>query len=116
MARIRTIKPEWFVSPTLARVSVEAERTFAGLLTHCDDDGRAIDAPKRITGALWVERDRTWQEVDRDLSDLAEVGLIRRYEVDGKRYLMIVNWREHQRINRPTPSRIPEPDISPKLF
>jgi hypothetical protein len=30
--------------------------------------------------------------------------------VQGRRFLAIRNWSEHQRINRPTPSRLPPPD------
>lgn len=40
LARIRTIKPEAFVSESLATVSLTAERTFLGLLTQADDQGR----------------------------------------------------------------------------
>ena len=43
MPRIRTVKPEAFTSESLAEVSVEAERTFYGLLTQADDHGRHRD-------------------------------------------------------------------------
>jgi len=116
LPRIRTIKPEAFISETLARVSVEAERTFVGLWTQADDEGRYADSPAILAGSLWAVRKRTDAEVDRDLSMLAGEGLIRRYEVAGRRYVMIVNWHEHQKINRPTPSKIPPPEDAGKLF
>lgn len=115
MARIRTIKPDLFISQTLAKVSVEAERTFVGLLTHSDDEGRSIDSAKTIAGALWAERGRSWEDVEQDLVDLAAVGILDRYQVKGRRYLLIVNWHEHQRINRPTPSKLPGPECSTQL-
>lgn len=110
MARIRTIKPTAFLSETLARCTLEAERTFFGLWTHCDDEGRCIDNPRLVHAALWALRDRTPDDVARDLKELADELLITRYEAGGRRYLMITNWAEHQKIARPTPSRIPGPD------
>ena len=39
-----------------------------------------------------------------------EQRLIRRYEVDGAQYLEIANWLEHQKIDRPSKSRLPSFD------
>ncbi|MFH8513681.1 hypothetical protein ACH4CE_00730 [Streptomyces gelaticus] len=109
MARIRTIKPEAFVSESLAVVTLTAERTFFGLLTQADDQGRHRDHAAIIAGQLWVLRpDHTPADVEEDLAQLADAGLICRYQgPDHKRYLHIVTWREHQKINRPSKSRLP---------
>ncbi|MFG2719696.1 hypothetical protein ACGFW5_15560 [Streptomyces sp. NPDC048416] len=109
MARIRTIKPEAFISESLASVSVTAERTFFGLLTQADDHGRFRDQGAVIAGALWSLRPEHGPlGVEDDLNQLHAAGLICRYEgVDGKRYLHIVTWAKHQKINRPSGSRCP---------
>ncbi|MGC5365519.1 hypothetical protein ACPXCE_28250 [Streptomyces sp. DT24] len=109
MARIRTIKPEAFISESLAAVSVHAERTFFGLLTQADDHGRFRDQAAVISGALWSLRPEHGPlEVEDDLTQLDSAGLICRYEGDdGKRYLHIVTWARHQKINRPSGSRCP---------
>ncbi|MBD0746045.1 hypothetical protein [Streptomyces sp. CBMA152] len=109
MARIRTIKPEAFTSESLASVSVTAERTFFGLLTQADDHGRFRDQGAVIAGALWSLRPEHGPlEVEDDLNQLHTAGLICRYEgEDGKRYLHIVTWAKHQKINRPSGSRCP---------
>ncbi|MEU1012247.1 hypothetical protein [Streptomyces sp. NPDC005890] len=109
MARIRTIKPEAFVSESLAAVSLTAERTFFGLLTQADDQGRHRDHAAIIAGQLWVLRpEHTPSAVEQDLAQLADSGLICRYKgPDDKRYLHIVTWRQHQKINRPSASRLP---------
>ncbi|WP_282696160.1 hypothetical protein [Streptomyces sp. CC208A] len=109
MARIRTIKPEAFVSESLAAVSLTAERTFFGLLTQADDQGRHRDHAAIIAGQLWVLRpEHTPADVEKDLAQLADAGLICRYKgPDDKRYLHIVTWRQHQKINRPSGSRLP---------
>ncbi|MCT9091629.1 hypothetical protein N4G70_22550 [Streptomyces sp. ASQP_92] len=109
MARIRTIKPEAFISESLAQVSVTAERTFFGLLTQADDHGRFRDQGAVIAGALWSLRPEHGPlGVEDDLNQLHTAGLICRYEgEDGKRYLHIVTWAKHQKINRPSGSRCP---------
>ncbi|XXZ48117.1 hypothetical protein AAGT00_04830 [Streptomyces cavourensis] len=109
MARIRTIKPEAFVSESLAEVSVEAERTFFGLLTQADDHGRHRDNAAIIAGLLWPLRaEHTSVHVEDDLHQLATAGLVCRYTgCDGRRYLHIVTWSEHQKIDKPSQSRLP---------
>lgn len=109
MARIRTIKPEAFVSESLAAVSLTAERTFLGLLTQADDQGRHRDHAAIIAGQLWVLRpEHTPSDVETDLAQLADAGLICRYKgPDHKRYLHVVTWHQHQKINRPSKSRLP---------
>ena len=126
MARIRTIKPEAFASESLAAVSLSAERTFFGLLTQADDHGRFRDQPAVIAGLLWSLRpDHGPLGVEDDLTQLAAADLICRYEGDdGKRYLHIVTWHQHQKINRPSGIRAPAcphhdgpadvPDASPR--
>lgn len=108
MARIRTIKPEAFFSESLAEVSVEAERTFFGLLTQADDHGRHRDNAAIIAGLLWPLRaEHTSVHVEDDLQQLANAGLICRYNgCDGRRYLHIVTWSEHQKIDKPSQSRL----------
>ncbi|MEV8070840.1 hypothetical protein AB0P32_32830 [Streptomyces sp. NPDC085995] len=109
MARIRTIKPEAFVSESLAAVTLTAERTFFGLLTQADDQGRHRDHAAIIAGQLWVLRpEHTPADVEQDLAQLADAGLICRYTgPDDKRYLHVVTWQQHQKINRPSKSRLP---------
>ncbi|GGP40603.1 hypothetical protein [Streptomyces abikoensis] len=109
MARIRTIKPEAFVSESLAACTVTAERTFFGLLTQADDHGRHRDHPAIIAGKLWPLRpEHTPLDVEDDLQQLASAGLICRYTgCDGRGYLHIVAWAKHQKIDRPSASRLP---------
>jgi hypothetical protein len=109
VARIRTVKPEAFTSESLACVTVEAERTFFGLLTQADDEGRHRDNPAIIAGVLWPLRaEHTSVHVEDDLAQLAAAGLVCRYTgCDGKRYLHIVGWAEHQKIDKRSQSRMP---------
>ena len=109
MARIRTIKPEYPVSEDLASVSLTAERTFVCLLTQADDKGRQRDNAAVLNGALWSLRpEHTALDTEDELRQLAETGLICRYTgCDGRQYLHVTKWHEHQKISHPTPSRLP---------
>jgi hypothetical protein len=109
MARIRTVKPEMFESESLAECSVTAMLTFIGLLTQADDCGRHRDHPAIIAGRLWALRpEHTAAHVAQDLEELAAAGLICRYTgCDGRTWLHIVTWEQHQKINKATPSRVP---------
>jgi hypothetical protein len=109
MARIRTYKPSFFRSEDVAALTFRARLTWLGLWPHCDDEGRMKDNAKLIKGDVWPLDDVSLEDVEQDLSDLAAGGRIVRYEVDGRRYLAVTNWLEHQRIQKPTPSKIPPP-------
>ncbi|MGW0626475.1 hypothetical protein [Streptomyces sp. NPDC002758] len=110
MARIRTIKPEFFTSLTIADLTPEQRLTFIGLWTHVDDAGRCVDDPRLIKAAIWPLDDRTAADIEIDLKALSESSLITRYTFNRKRYLAVTNWDEHQRINRPTDSKLPPPE------
>lgn len=108
MARIRTIKPEFPQSETVGRLSRDARLLFVQLWTICDDEGRARAASRMLASLLYPYDDDAPSLIDGWLEELAREGCIRRYEVDGDRYLEIVKWLKHQKIDRPSKSRIPE--------
>lgn len=109
MARIRTIKPEFFTSLTIADLPLSARLTFIGLWTHVDDEGRCVDDARLIKAAVWPLDDITAADVEEDLRLIHSKKLITRYLVGGKQFVAVTNWSEHQRINRPTPSKLPSP-------
>lgn len=100
MPRIRTVKPEFFTSSTLAQLPLQTERTFIGLWTQADDKGRFKDNPIALNSALWSGRPRhTVQQMIHDLHILVETGQLCRYvTANGDRYLHIPTWDQHQRI------------------
>jgi hypothetical protein len=109
MARIRTIKPDFFTSESVASLPYESRLTFIGLWTYADDEFRCVDNPKLIRAAIWPLDDRTLGDIEKDIDELAAAGMVVRYSVDGRNYLHIPGMAAHQRINRPTPSKLPPP-------
>lgn len=118
MARIRTIKPEAFTSRETSAMSDAVFRTFVGLFCYVDDKGRGEDDADLIKADIAPRvKAKTPRVIENHLDLLAKGpdAPLCRYEVDGVPYLHLVNFKKHQRINRPTPSKIPacprcEPD------
>lgn len=107
MARIRTIKPEFFLHEGLAELSPIHRLFFIGLWTLADKDGRLEFRPRRIKAALfpWDDCDVTELAVD-----LAVVGLVQMYALDGQQFLAIPNFSKHQRPHpKETSAGIPPP-------
>lgn len=120
MARIRTIKPAFWVSLTNSRLTLEQRVTFIGLWTHCDDGGRCVDNHLLIAAAVWPlpipkrygepGTIRKAEAVLDDLDVLAKEDKIIRYVANDVPLLQVTNWRKHQVINRPTRSEYPPPE------
>src|SRR5512139_2196408 len=108
MARIRTIKPEFPHSESIGALSREARLLFIMLWTIVDDSGRARASSRMLASLLYPYDDDATKKMDGWLSELSEGGHIRRYEVDGSKYLDIPKWLNHQKIDRPSKSRLPE--------
>jgi hypothetical protein len=108
MPRIRTIKPSIFSSLTVCEWPIPVRWTFAGLFTYLDDKGRGLDETRLIKSELYPLDDAmTVRKIDQHLQLIADAGPLCHYKVAGQRLIHITSWREHQRINRPTPSKFP---------
>ena len=110
MARIRTVKPALFTSARVSRYPDAVFRTFVGLFCYADDKGRGEDDTLLIKAEVWPRVRRvSAATIEKHLDIIAAPtdGPLCRYEVDGVKLLHFINWREHQRVNRPTPSRFP---------
>lgn len=108
MGRIRTIKPEFPQSESVGRLSRDCRLLFVQLWTVADDYGRMRAAPSLLAGQLYPYDDDARELMPRWLSELADQGFIRLYEVDGSKYLDIPQWGKHQRIDNAGKSSIPE--------
>ncbi|MBK9156650.1 MAG: hypothetical protein IPM11_00700 [Micropruina sp.] len=111
MARIRTIKPSFWGSPTVAALSRDARLLAIGLMSFADDDGRFLAALNAINGYVFPNDDLPPTKVKKWLTECEEVGFVHLYALDGVTYGCIPTWHLHQVISRYTPSRLPEPDV-----
>ena len=109
MARIRTIKPEFPQSESMGRVSREARLCFVLIWTICDDSGRTRAASRMLASLLYPYDDDAANHIEGWLDELEAEGCIVRYAVDGSHYLQVKKWSDHQKIDKPSKSRIPTP-------
>lgn len=90
-------------STRLSEVSTFSCLLFTWVIPHCDDYGH-LDANPKIVKAIVVPlRDETWQDVEKAIAELAKKSLVKKYEVDGRPYLEIVKWDEHQTFKNDRP-------------
>lgn len=108
MARIRTIKPDFFRSEDTAGLSPHSRLLFIGLWTMADREGRLLDRPRKIGIELFP-----WEpdiDVSMLLDELAARRLIVRYTVDLHICIAILSFGKHQRPHPQEPcSDIPAP-------
>ena len=85
------------------------EVCFYRLMVTVDDYGCYFADPQMIKSDLFpTKEDLTKASVAEALDKLESVGLIQRYEVNGKTYLHLCTWENHQRVRNKT-RHFPEP-------
>jgi hypothetical protein len=112
MARIRTVKPAYPKHRKTRKVTRDARLLNIHLWNLADDEGRLQELTQWIIGEVFpTDEDVTPGVLKGWLDELAEAGLIVRYEVDDERYIYCHDWDDHQRIERPSPSVLPAPEM-----
>lgn len=99
MARIRTIKPEYFQDEKLAPLDVVTRFVFLGLISMADDAGRLLDNVKVIDAFIFPESGESSRD---SLATLSRIGrIVRGTTQSGQRVIQITNWTRHQRVDKP---------------
>lgn len=107
--RSRNIKPGFFHNEVLGSADPLLGILFEGLWCMADREGRLEDRPLRICAVIFPYRRKlNEQAVDKMLTWLDHENFIRRYSVDGKRYIQVLEFSKHQspHVKEP-PSKIP---------
>ena len=113
MARIRSVKPELRTSLTAAEWPREVRYFWVLLWGYLDDHGRGVDEPRLIKADCFpLDDDLTADDIDKWLELFAtprddEPASICRYRVGTRRYLHVPRWRNHQKPQHPTDTKIP---------
>lgn len=107
MARIRTIKPEFFTSEDIVSVTPLARLFYVSLWCESDREGRLEWKPGTFK-MRYLPGDAC--DVAALAGELVGRGLLHLYEVEGKRYALIPTFKKHQVINnRESESELPAP-------
>ncbi|WON77554.1 hypothetical protein [Serratia sp. UGAL515B_01] len=109
MARIRTVKPELWTDEKIVECSIAARLLFIGALNFADDNGNLVNSPKRLKMQIFPADAIDCEPL---IKELITHGLLIEYSVSGVNYLNIKGFCTHQKINRPSKTNIPKPQVS----
>lgn len=115
MARIRSVKPEFWVDRSFVRKvpNRDARMLYMALWNLADEHARLMGDPAYIKGQAFPyaeDDDLTPKVIDELLDMLADAERVVRYEVDGDPYLFLPRLAKHQRLeSAKVPSRLPPP-------
>lgn len=105
--RARNIKPGFFKNEQLPDCTPLTRLLFIGLWCMADREGLLEDRPRKLKIEVFPCDDC---DIDAMLEELQATGFIRRYEIEGRRYVQVVNFKKHQRPhNKEQASTIPAP-------
>lgn len=113
--RIRSTKPNFWRSKTMARFDWGTRLVLKGLESYVDDNGVGKDDIALIAADVFP-RDlsssphETIMQLTEAVQRLTEAGLVVRYEADGEDLIYIDRWKEWQYIQHPKAGRFPRPD------
>lgn len=115
MARIRSIKPEFWASEKVGKMTVLARFTFVGLWSLADDDGRGRGNRAYLRAQLHpYSSDIDDADFSAALVELAQARLVQFYAGDdGCAYYYVPGFSEHQKIDKRWPSKLPAPPPLP---
>lgn len=104
MARIRTVKPEYWTDERVGECSVSARLLFIATWNFADDHGGLDRSAKQLKAQAFP-----YDNVDCEplVQELLNIGLLIEYEVEGKKYLHIKGFRTHQKVEKPAKPRVP---------
>ena len=101
MARIRSLKPDFFKDEDLATLPYEARLLYQGLWCFADKEGRLEDRPKYLKAEIFPYDNINIEKFlnllcQPKLQDRPEKVFIRRYTVNDRKYIDIPEFLKHQ--------------------
>jgi len=100
MARIRTVKPEFWTSEQIAECSTITRLLFIGMWNFCDDGGNHPASLKSLKMQVFPSDDIQLSEIGTMIDELVKNELITQYTVNNKDYWHVLGWK-HQKIEKP---------------
>lgn len=98
MSRIRSVHPGLFTDEGFVSLSADAQILLIGIWTEADDQGIFEWKPVTLRMRLRPTKDGP---IEPFLAELAAANCIARYEIDGRQYGAIRNFRKYQRPKSP---------------
>lgn len=117
MARMRSIKPEYWADQKLTLLPRDVRLLYVALWNFADEEGRMQGDTRLVKSWCFpLDDDVTAAVIDKWLGLLADAGKLVRYEVDGSDFLYLSKLSAHQKLDPRLESRHPappDPDSTP---
>lgn len=114
MPRIRTVKPEFWEDEVVGLLPRDARLLFISTFNMADDEGLLRWTPAYIKAQTFMyDDDLSLKYVESLMEMLTDAGLVFPYigGVARQQMAVVVNFRKHQKINRPQRSKLPAPSL-----
>jgi hypothetical protein len=111
VARIRTIKPDFWTDETLGECSPTARLLFVGTWNLADDHGNLERSSRQLKAQLFPYDNFDCEPL---VVELLNAGVLIEYEVAVKKYLHIKGFEKHQKVEKKSSPRHPLYDESAK--
>lgn len=115
MSRIRTIKPDFWVSEQIVSCSPLARLLFIGMWNFVDDNGVHKASLVRLKAEVFPCDELTVKDIEKLVFELIQHELLIEYIVNDTSYWIVTGWKKHQRIDKPT-FRYPLPQSGLKII
>lgn len=111
MPRIRTLKPELWLSPQVMNLSRDGRLLFIGLITQADDQGRGVADPRKLKAAIFPgDEDISAARISELGAEVEGQALAVFYDGNGHgRLYQIASWHTHQKVEKARQSAYPSP-------
>lgn len=106
MARIRSVHPGLFTDEAYMSLSMAGKAALPGIWTECDDQGVFEWKPLVLKARIFPVDPVDMGQL---LAELTSAGIVHPYEIDGRSYGVVRNFRKWQRPEKPK-NRYPLPD------
>lgn len=117
MARIRTIKPDFWDSPATGQASLRARLLFIAMWNWADDFGIGDAHAGRLWNFAFPNDRVNPADIPAVYAEVSNLFGVIFYEHEGRPYYYIPSWNKHQKIDRRSVQKVPYPDESaPALF
>lgn len=113
MPRKRMVDPQLWDDEDVGRLTLAARLLWIALFSLADDEGRGKASAARLARAVFgFDADVDAKRLTGLLAEITAVmpaTSVCFYVVAGKEYYALLNWDDYQRVDHPTPSKIPPP-------
>lgn len=103
------LKKDFFGDPKVGKLPPGCRLLFQSLWIYADDTGHGIAEPQLLKAQAFPYDDISVETIEQWLGLLAGLGMVLLYEVSAQKYFHVVNFLEHQTVNKPSSFEYPKP-------